>query len=83
MIGDQSDDKLSGGDGDFVFNVDYHTGDDVITDFESSVDRIEIYGDAEVEVIEGENGVEILIQGKSEGVLTVDSVWDVDLMPMG
>ena len=85
LVGAQGDDKLEGGDGAdaFVFYADHHTGDDIITDFEAGVDRIEIYGDAEVEVIEGENGVEILIQGKSQGVLTVDSVWDVDLMLMG
>ncbi len=85
LIGAQGDDTMTGGKGEdvFVFNVDYHTGNDTITDFEEGVDRIEIYGEAEAEVIQEDWGTMVVIQGPEQLTLIIKDAWELDLTFMG
>ena len=85
LIGGQGDDTLSGGEGAdaFVFNADYQTGLDTITDYEEGVDRIEIYGEAEAEIIYEDWGVTVIIDGPEQFTLTVKGAWELDLTFMG
>ncbi len=85
LIGAQGDDTLTGGKGAdvFVFNADYHTGNDTITDFEEGVDRIEIYGEAEAEIIQEDWGAMVVIQGPEQLTLTIKDAWELDLTFMG
>ncbi len=85
LIGAQGDDTMTGGKGEdvFIFNADYHTGNDTITDFEEGIDRIEIYGEAEAEIIIEDWGAMVVIQGPEQLTLTIKDAWEIDLTFMG
>lgn len=86
LIGAQGDDTLTGGEGAdaFVFYTGVHTGNDLITDYEQGVDRIEIYGEeAEAEVIYEDWGVLVVIEGPELFSLTIKDAWEIDLTFMG
>lgn len=85
LIGAQGDDTMTGGKGEdvFIFNADYHTGNDTITDFEEGVDRIEIYGEAEAEIIHEDWGAMVLIHGPDQHSITIKDAWEVDLILLG
>lgn len=78
---------MSGGDGAnafvFVFNADYHAGHDTITDFEEGVDQIEVYDEAEAEIIQEGWGTMVIIQGPELLTLTIKGAWELDLTFVG
>lgn len=86
LVGAQGDDTLTGGEGAdaFVFYTGSHTGEDVITDYEEGVDRIEIFGKkAEAEIIYEDWGVMVIIEGPEVFSLTIKGAWELDLTFMG